>query len=224
VIQEIVSYWPALLAQQHAPAHFVILELAGYGADGESTKLSGSSMQAPAEAAAVQKFVSPQINWDVTGGVATKTAPHSEAAKSSLSKSGQLSTTATQQSGTLRVTLMSIAHARSGDKGDTANIGLIGRSAKAYEFIRANISAQVVKDAFGAKCLGPVRCYPVPNLWALNFLLERSLGGGGTMSLHLDAQGKTFSQALLRMPVDVPRDVVESIAAAEAAVPGEITQ
>jgi hypothetical protein len=221
VIQEIVSYWPALLAQQHAPAHFVILELAGHTTVGESTRLSGSSSIA---AAAVQKFVSPQINWDVTGGVATKTAPQSEAVKASQSKTGQLPTTATQQSGTLRVPLMTIAHARSGDKGDTANIGLIGRSAKAYEFIRANISAQVVKDAFGAKCLGAVRCYPVPNLWALNFLLERSLGGGGTMSLHLDAQGKTFSQALLRKLVDVPHDVVESIAAAEAAVPGEITQ
>jgi hypothetical protein len=223
VIQKIVSYWPALLAQQHAPSHFVVLELAplGQGSAGDSSNLAGGSTLA---AAAVQKFVSPQINWNVTGGVATKTAPQSEAVKESLSQKAQLQPDAPQQSGTLRVPLMTIAHARSGDKGDTANIGLIGRSAKAYEFICANISAQVVKNAFGAKCLGPVRCYPVPNLWALNFLLERSLGGGGTMSLHLDAQGKTFSQALLRMLVDVPKDVVESIAAAEAAVPGEITQ
>jgi hypothetical protein len=221
VIQEIVSYWPALLAQQHAPAHFVILELAGQASVGESARLSGSPSVA---SAALQKFVSPQINWDITGGVATKTAPQSEAVKASLTKTGELPTTGTQQSGTVRVPLMTIAHARSGDKGDTANIGLIGRSAKAYEFLRGSISAQVVKNAFGAKCLGTVRCYPVPNLWALNFLLERSLGGGGTMSLHLDAQGKTFSQALLRMLVDVPKDVVESIAAAEAAVPGEITQ
>lgn len=227
VIQEIVSYWPALLAQQHAPAHFVILELApGLGAAGDASKPIGA-----AAGAAVQTFASAPIHWDVTGGVPTRTAPQSEALTESAGRSQ--STQLEQRSvsgvispapkpGYVRVPLMTLAHARSGDKGDTANIGLIARSAAAYEFIRVTITAQVVKDAFGSKCLGAVRCFPVPNLWALNFLLERSLGGGGTMSLHLDAQGKTFSQALLRMVVDVPEQVVASIAAADAAVVGEL--
>ena len=93
---------------------------------------------------------------------------------------------------------MTIAHARSGDKGDTANIGLIGRSPACYVWLRENVTAERVKGWFAGIALGEVHRYLVPNLWALNFLLESSLGGGGTVSLYLDAQGKTYGQALLR--------------------------
>ena len=103
-----------------------------------------------------------------------------------------------------RVKLLEIAHARSGDKGDTANVGLIARSPKYYPILRDQVTAERVKEHFRGICLGAVERFEVPNLWALNFLLHQSLDGGGTVSLKTDAQGKTYSAALLRMEVDVP--------------------
>ena len=112
----------------------------------------------------------------------------------------------------MEVPLLAIAHARSGDKGDTANIGLIGRSAPCYAWLRDHISAGRVRRWFDGIVRGEVHRYLVPNLWALNFLLDGSLGGGGTVSLHTDAQGKTFGQALLRCRVRVPRKLLQTIA------------
>jgi hypothetical protein len=103
-----------------------------------------------------------------------------------------------------RVKLLEIAHARSGDKGDTANVGLIARSPKYYPILRDQVTAARVKEHFRGICLGEVERFEVPNLGALNFLLHESLDGGGTVSLKTDAQGKTYSAALLRMEVDVP--------------------
>jgi hypothetical protein len=123
---------------------------------------------------------------------------------------------------TVRVPLMRIAHARSGDKGDTANIGLIGRSGACYAWMREHITAQEVKGWFREHCLGRVERHPVPRLWALNFLLEEALGGGGTMSLFLDAQGKTLAQALLRCEVTVPASLLDSISLADRPCPGEL--
>ena len=103
----------------------------------------------------------------------------------------------------MRVALYRLAHARSGDKGDTANIGLLAREARFYPILAREVTADRVKAHFGSLCEGGVERFELPNLEALNFLLHRSLGGGGTVSLRLDAQGKTYSAALLRMEIEV---------------------
>ncbi len=123
----------------------------------------------------------------------------------------------------VRVPLMRIAHARSGDKGDTANIGLIGRSAECYAWLRDHIDAARVKAWFSGHCRGAVQRFPVPRLWALNFLLEETLGGGGTVSLAIDAQGKTLAQALLRCEVELPAALLATIGAENQPCPGELS-
>jgi len=110
----------------------------------------------------------------------------------------------------LRMPLAALAHARSGDKGDTANIGVIARSPEIYPWLRKTLTAALVKRRFKGICLGKVDRHEVPNLWALNFLLHESLGGGGTVSLRLDAQGKTLSHALLAMEVAVPKALLDA--------------
>ncbi len=102
-----------------------------------------------------------------------------------------------------RIRLIEIAHARSGDKGDTANIGLIARKPEYYPILLEKVTAERVKQHFAEICLGEVVRYELPNLGALNFLLHKSLDGGGTLSLKTDAQGKTYSAALLRMEIDI---------------------
>ena len=102
--------------------------------------------------------------------------------------------------------LIEIAHARSGDKGDMANIGLIARKQEHYPVLLREVTAQRVKQHFGNRCRGPVERFELPNIGALNFLLHEALGGGGTLSLRADAQGKTLGAALLRMEVDVSSD------------------
>src|SRR5262249_6241094 len=114
------------------------------------------------------------------------------------------------------VPLSDLAHARSGDKGDMANIGVVARAPAVYPWLASTLTAQRVRAYFTGLCEGPGRRHEVPNLWALNFLLERSLGGGGTVSLRLDAQGKTLSHALLAMSVRAPRALVEAAKAADA--------
>ncbi len=106
----------------------------------------------------------------------------------------------------MRIKLVRLAHARSGDKGDTANVGLIALREELYPLLAQEVTAERVKKHFRGICKGAVERFELPNLWALNFLLHESLGGGGTLSLMTDAQGKTFSTALLRMEIDVPDD------------------
>ena len=103
----------------------------------------------------------------------------------------------------MKVQLLQLAHARSGDKGDTANIGLIALKPEHYPILVKEVTAERVKAHFAEICHGEVERFELPNLGALNFLLHHSLGGGGTLSLKTDAQGKTLSSALLRMEVDV---------------------
>ncbi|HEY2293999.1 MAG TPA: hypothetical protein VGM86_25130 [Thermoanaerobaculia bacterium] len=104
----------------------------------------------------------------------------------------------------MRVKLEKIAHARSGDKGDASNVGLIAQTPALYEVLRAQVTAERVKEHFREVCRGPVQRYELPNILALNFILHDSLGGGGTESLKNDAQGKTHAQGLLQMEIDVP--------------------
>jgi hypothetical protein len=108
----------------------------------------------------------------------------------------------------LRVRLARVAHARSGDKGDASNVGLIAATPELYEVLRREVTAGAVKRHFAAVCRGEVERFEVPGLLALNFLLHDSLGGGGTASLLTDAQGKTHGQALLEMAIDVPDELV----------------
>jgi hypothetical protein len=103
----------------------------------------------------------------------------------------------------MKVELTKIAHARSGDKGDTANVGVIALKDEFYPIIEREITAEKVKEHFGEMVKGEVERFELPNLKALNFLLHESLGGGGTLSLMTDAQGKTFSTALLRMKINI---------------------
>ena len=103
----------------------------------------------------------------------------------------------------MKVQLAKLAHARSGDKGDTANVGLIALSDELYPILVREVTAERVKQHFEGICHGEVERFELPNLGALNFLLHESLGGGGTLSLMTDAQGKTFSTALLRMEIEV---------------------
>jgi hypothetical protein len=102
-----------------------------------------------------------------------------------------------------RVQLRQIAHARSGDKGDCTNIGLIALQPEHYPALVAQVTAERVKEHFRELCRGRVERYELPNLHALNFLLFEALDGGGTVSLRTDAQGKTLSAALLRMEIDL---------------------
>jgi hypothetical protein len=106
----------------------------------------------------------------------------------------------------MKVQLVKLAHARSGDKGDTSNIGLIALRPEYYPILVREVSAERVKAHFAELCKGAVERFELPNLGALNFLLHESLGGGGTLSLRSDPQGKTMSAALLRMEVEVSPD------------------
>jgi len=103
----------------------------------------------------------------------------------------------------MQIQLVKLAHARSGDKGDTANVGLIAFSDDIYPILVREVTGERVKQHFQGICKGAVERYELPNLGALNFLLHESLGGGGTLSLMTDAQGKTFSTALLRMKIEI---------------------
>lgn len=106
----------------------------------------------------------------------------------------------------MKVRLTQLAHARSGDKGDTANVGLIALREEFYPLLVREVTASRVKEHFRGICKGEVERFELPNLGALNFLLHESLGGGGTLSLMTDAQGKTFSTALLRMEMEIADD------------------
>lgn len=109
------------------------------------------------------------------------------------------------------VSLLQLAHARSGDKGDTANIGVIAYRPEYYPILVEQLTAERVKKHFEGICYGAVERFELPNLHALNFLLHNALGGGGTVSLRTDAQGKTLSTAILRMNVEVPEEIAGSL-------------
>lgn len=111
----------------------------------------------------------------------------------------------------MKIELLKIAHARSGDKGDTANVGLIALKDEFYPILVREVTAEKVKEHFGEMVKGKVERFELPNLKALNFLLHESLGGGGTLSLMTDAQGKTFSTALLRMKIEVDEKEIQNL-------------
>lgn len=103
----------------------------------------------------------------------------------------------------MKIRLVEIAHGRSGDKGDAANVGIIAYDDLGYQLIKKHLTIENVKKHFEGICLGKVERFELPNLLALNFLLHNTLGGGGTVSLKHDAQGKTLAAALLRMEIEI---------------------
>ncbi len=103
----------------------------------------------------------------------------------------------------MKIKLIDIAHGRSGDKGDAANVGIIAYDDKGFEIIQKYLTTEKVKEHFKGICFGDVERYELPNLRALNFILNNTLGGGGTVSLKHDAQGKTLAAALLRMELEL---------------------
>ncbi len=102
-----------------------------------------------------------------------------------------------------RIQLIKLAHARSGDKGDTANVGVIALKPEYYPILEKRLTIEAVKAHFGKMVKGEVERFEMPNIGALNFLLHGALGGGGTQTLKHDAQGKTISTAMLRMEIEV---------------------
>ena len=117
---------------------------------------------------------------------------------------GLANASVTRHNGDMKVPLSRLAHTRSGDKGDTCNIGVIAWEERFYPILVRELTPEHVKRHFGALVQGAVERYELPNLGALNFLLHQSLGGGGTVSLRTDAQGKTFGAALLGLEIEVP--------------------
>lgn len=111
----------------------------------------------------------------------------------------------------MKVRLVDIAHARSGDKGDTANVGVIALQPEWYPILEKYLTRDRVQQHFRGVIKGDVERFELPNLHALNFLLHGALGGGGTLSLKTDAQGKVFSTAMLRLVLEVPDDVAGSL-------------
>jgi hypothetical protein len=107
----------------------------------------------------------------------------------------------------MKIQLIKIAHARSGDKGDTANVGIIALRPEYYDILKKYVTAEKVKQHFGSMVKGKVERFEMPNIDSLNFLLHQALGGGGTMTLKHDAQGKTLSTALLRMEIEVKEKI-----------------
>ena len=106
----------------------------------------------------------------------------------------------------MKVRLLDIVHARSGDKGDTANVGVIALKKEWYPLLVRELTRERVTEHYRGEITGSVERFELPNLWALNFLLHGALDGGGTLSLKTDAQGKVFSTSILRLVLDVPGD------------------
>ncbi len=109
------------------------------------------------------------------------------------------------------VKLLKIAHGRSGDKGNGSNVGIIARHPEIYTFLEKELTSAKVKEHMKHVCKGEVERYELPNIGALNFILNESLGGGGTVSLKLDAQGKTHASQVLRMDIDVPENLLKLV-------------
>ncbi|MCC6772918.1 MAG: hypothetical protein IT360_17140 [Gemmatimonadaceae bacterium] len=112
----------------------------------------------------------------------------------------------------MKVRLLDLAHARSGDKGDTANVGVIALRPEWYALLARELTVERVSRHFDGMLTGGVQRFELPNLQALNFLLHGALDGGGTLSLKTDAQGKVYSTAMLRLMLDVADDEARALA------------
>jgi len=107
----------------------------------------------------------------------------------------------------MRVPLWKLAHARSGDKADRADIGLFAWDAPTYAVLKREVTPERVQEHFKAMCHGPVELWPLDNLLALKIVLNRALQGGAARSLRMDNLGKAVAAQLLRMEIDAPADL-----------------
>ena len=181
-VQEVVAYWPCLIPRELCEAEVTVM---GGGDRFEATvPFEGPTGPGHLDDPAASSSTAPS-------------APGADGA--GFEPSGE----------TVTVKLADLAHARSGDKGDTCNIGVIARHPAVYPWLVEHLTADRVKAAFEGIAFGAVERFEVANIEALNFLLHESLGGGGTLSLHIDAQGKTYSHALLNMDVEVDRALAD---------------
>lgn len=178
---EVVSYWPALMPKSAVRPRIALYD-------------QGVKEEKVVDADVIGHFEAPTMN--------TQTAEKPSCDVMTAIKDGSSSRS---------VPLSTIALGRSGDKGDMANIGILARSPKAFAWLDGWLTAQRVKDLFQEICFGPVVRYKLDNMSGYNFLLDASLGGGGTLTLRTDAQGKTFAQALLRQMAPVPEDVLDDV-------------
>lgn len=182
-VQRIMSYWPALIKKQGLFATVKLL-------DKKANVLEEHKVNA------ITGFEADIDFEDSKRQIATETAESVEAL-------WQVEEEAEE------VELRQICLARSGDKGDTSNIGVLARSKEIYEFIKKYLTAEVVKTMFKGICKGRVIRYEIDNLMGLNFLLEKALDGGGTKALVIDPQGKTYASALLNYKVKVPKELLK---------------
>lgn len=173
--QKVMSYWPALMPKGAVQPRVALFEKGELVAE-------------------------KQVNDTPIGNFAGDELEAQVAAKPSR----DIASVLREQDDPKAVPLRTICLARSGDKGDTANIGVLARSPEAYKFLDSYLTAQRVKDLFQELCVGKVTRYSLPGLNGFNFLLEESLGGGGTRTLRIDAQGKTFAQGLLAQRILLP--------------------
>lgn len=182
--QEIVSYWPSLMKK---------------------------NLVQPKIAMIIKGQLSPsrEISTTPEGSF----SPMNSDADSAQDPSQSINEILKEQSDNSWLPLSKIALARSGDKGDTSNIGVLARSEKAYDFLGTYLSAQKMKDYFQELCMGKVTRFSLPNMSGYNFLLDEALGGGGTRTLRTDAQGKTFAQAVLAQKAPIPNEIIKDLEA-----------
>ncbi len=107
----------------------------------------------------------------------------------------------------MRVRLVDVCGARCGDKADISDVTLFADDEASYQAIREAVTAPAVKAHFGSLVQGDVVRYEAANVWALKFVMQGALGGGGPRSLRSDNLGKTHAAALLRMEVEIPNDI-----------------
>jgi hypothetical protein len=179
--QEIVSYWPALMSKSMVFPEITLFDGKNVG----ETKVVKTTIAGNFN----KPLAVPQVAEVPTASIAQ----------------------VLQEQKNAKHRLVDISLGRSGDKGNTANIGIMARSKEAYEFLDKTLTAQVVKNLFQELCTGRVTRHSLPGLLGFNFLLEESLGGGGTSTLRIDSQGKTFAQALINQRFTIPDNVLKTV-------------
>ncbi len=202
-MSSVLTYWPALIPKDEVVAITTILNDAGEAdARFRIPAVTGFESADDISPSVCQVALPEEIENECKDAVAVDFA---------LDGIQQTVSAQDHITNAVRVKLGRICLARSGDKGDTANIGLLARSPEVYRFIRGTITAKWMKTMFMDVCKGKVIRYELDNLMALNFLLEESLDGGGTRSLLTDPQGKTFAQALLNVEILVPASLLQNL-------------
>jgi hypothetical protein len=194
-VQDVVAYWPCLIPRDLCRAQVAVFTPSSLDGDRDGDGDGDGNPQ-----------------WHEVAFTGPSGAGRIDPPDSPRQTSAAADAHSFQPSGkTVTVRLSELAHGRSGDKGDTCNIGVIARHPAVYPWMVEHLTAKRVREAFTGISTGEVERFEVPNIDALNFLLHEALGGGGTLSLHIDAQGKTYSHALLSIEVEVDRALLDLV-------------